>query len=45
MRIGKLAEKNKLSIDAIRHYIDLALLVPEKRGGHYFFDDRNEAKY
>ncbi|WP_242299778.1 methyltransferase domain-containing protein [Bacillus cereus group sp. BfR-BA-01448] len=39
MKIGKFGEVNNLSIDTIRHYMDLSLIIPEKKGAHYFFDE------
>ena len=38
MKIGKFGEVNNLSIDTIRHYMDLSLIIPEKRGT-LFFDE------
>jgi len=40
MRIGAFAKENNVSIDTVRHYIDLGLVLPEKeKGGQYSFDD------
>ncbi|MGF9770543.1 methyltransferase domain-containing protein [Bacillus albus] len=39
MKISKFAKVNNVSIDTIRHYIDLGIIIPEKKGSHYFFDE------
>lgn len=39
MKIGKFGEVNNISIDTIRHYMDLSLIIPERKGSHYFFDE------
>ncbi|QNK39265.1 methyltransferase domain-containing protein [Caproicibacter fermentans] len=38
MKIGAFARHNRVSIDTIRHYIDLELLIPQKIGKQYQFD-------
>lgn len=42
MRIGEFSKKTSTSIDTIRHYIALGLLVPQKDGKYFRFDDRCE---
>jgi len=39
MKIGQFARENNVSIDTLRYYMELGLLVPCKKGGHYEFDD------
>ncbi|MDQ7096728.1 MerR family transcriptional regulator [Desulfosporosinus sp. PR] len=38
MKIGAFAKQNQVSIDTIRHYIDLELLIPQKKNKQYEFD-------
>lgn len=44
MRIGEFSRRNNITQDAIRHYIDLGLLVVEKQGSHYFFTEGNNSE-
>jgi DNA-binding transcriptional MerR regulator/ubiquinone/menaquinone biosynthesis C-methylase UbiE/uncharacterized protein YbaR (Trm112 family) len=39
LKIGKFAAKHGISIDTVRHYMNLGLLFPEKMGGWYEFGD------
>lgn len=39
MKIGAFARNNEVTIDTIRHYMDLGLVVPLKVGAHYTFDE------
>ena len=45
MRIGEFAQANLTSIDTIRHYMDLGLIVPERQGTYFYFDDRCKRDY
>lgn len=38
MKIGQFAKRNNVSIDTIRHYMDLNLIFPEKTASYYHFD-------
>lgn len=40
MRIGEFSKQTSSSIDTIRHYITLGLLVPTKDGKYFQFDDK-----
>ncbi len=40
MKIGKFVKANNLTIDTVRHYINMTLIILEKHGGQYNFDDR-----
>ena len=39
MKIGRFSKMGHVSVDTVRHYIDLGLVVPEKIGAHFEFDE------
>jgi DNA-binding transcriptional MerR regulator/ubiquinone/menaquinone biosynthesis C-methylase UbiE/uncharacterized protein YbaR (Trm112 family) len=39
MKIGQFANNNNVSIDTIRYYIELKLIMPERTRGQYDFDE------
>jgi len=38
LRIGEFAREHNVTIDTIRHYMEMELLLPAKTGGQYTFD-------
>ncbi|MCK8059346.1 MULTISPECIES: MerR family transcriptional regulator [unclassified Fusibacter] len=45
MRIGEFATEVGTSIDTVRHYMDLGLIVPERQGTYFYFDERCKKDY
>lgn len=41
MKIGSFAKKHNVTIDTVRHYLDLQLLVAEKDGSQYYFSQQD----
>lgn len=44
MKISEFSNKFGVSNDAVRYYMELNLIIPEKKGGHYHFDKKCEAE-
>ncbi|KAF5059470.1 MerR HTH family regulatory protein [anaerobic digester metagenome] len=43
MKIGEFARLHNITQDAVRHYLDMGLLVAEKNGGQYKFNDSDSS--
>lgn len=43
MKIGEFARLHNITQDAVRHYLDMGLIVAEKHGGHYKFSDADSS--
>ncbi|AOT68867.1 MerR family transcriptional regulator [Geosporobacter ferrireducens] len=41
MKIGVFAQNHHISVDAVRHYMALSLLLPRKKGSHYIFSEKD----
>ena len=44
MKISQFSNKYGVSNDTVRYYMELNLLTPVKKGGHYFYDERCESQ-
>lgn len=42
MKISGFAEKFKVNVSTVRHYVNSGLLIPERKNGQYFFDKECE---
>ncbi len=42
MKISKFADQFNVSNDTVRYYMKLNLIVPRKKGGHYYFNEECE---
>ena len=40
MKIGEFSKVNKISIETVRHYIDLGIIIPYKNGAQYEFNEK-----
>lgn len=45
MKIGAFAKQNQVTIDTIRHYIDMELLIPQKVNKQYEFDRQCQSDF